>query len=270
MTKEPWKPRPSSTGYYWACSQRAAFDRGIHEGLVEPSIRDDDGPKPHAALGTVIHFRYQDGLRAKFPGPSKDFAPTEEEYSSAATLFGGDRVAMMAVVDKGARLAVNNTPALPNGVYWLAEPEIDCDGVPGHIDLLASDNSIFIDLKTTRLKPTKMKREALVQMARYHRGCKAPYGLVIYLDSQSADWCIPIPIDFTKDDVEMGVVDTLPRLMKFWTGDRLYDEAYPGPLNDACGDTFCPYTRVCRDAIVPRADPKYNRRPIMPMGGVTL
>lgn len=269
MPISDWRPRASSSGYYWACSQRAAFDRGISEGVVEPGIKDEDTAKPHAALGTVIHFRLQSGVRAVFPGPEKDFAPTEEEYAAAATLFGGDRDRLMEAVDASARAALVHLPKLPPGVHWLAELAVDAGPSvpPGHIDFLASDHSIGVDLKTTSRKVTRMKRAALIQTAAYALAAECNWWRVLYVDSLTASWATPIDIDFTKDEHRL-MLEQLPKLVDYWRGDTLYDTAFPGPLDDTCGDNFCPYTRVCRDAIVPKAAP--SKRDTLPTGGMTL
>lgn len=268
-TPSSWRPRASSSGYYWSCSQRAAFDRGIAEGLVEQGIRDDDGPKPYAALGTIIHFRLQSGVRAVFPGPEKDFAPTEEEYAAAVTLFGGDRARLDEAATASARLALGAMPKLPPGVHWFAELAVDAGPSvpPGHIDFLSSDGAIGVDLKTSSRRPTRLKRAALIQTGAYALAAKCNWWRILYVDSMTASWVEPIDVDFTKDEPAV-ILQQLPKLVDYWRGDTLYDTAYPGPLDDSCGDNFCPYTRVCRDAIIPKSAPK--KRETLPTGGVAL
>lgn len=266
-----WRPRASSSGYYWGCSQRAAFDRGVSEGIIPAELKNDNGPKPAACLGTVIHYALQSGMRAKFPGPPKDFAPTEEEYTSAATLFGGDRAALQSAAEASARLALAHVPVLPGGVHWLAEPTVDGGPLcpPGHIDLLASDKSIVCDLKTTRHRPTRLKRAALIQLAAYCQATGATWARAIYVDSIAAAWVVPIDVDFEKGEAKM-VFEQLPKLVEYWRGPTLYDTAYPMMLGDACGDDFCPYIPICRDQITPKAASQYNRRPDFNLGGITL
>jgi hypothetical protein len=211
-------------------------------------------------------------MRAKFPGPPKDFAPTEEEYASAASLFGGNRAALDSAIEASARLALAQVPKLPSGVYWLAEPTTDGGPLcpPGHIDLVASDNSIVVDLKTTRTKVTRLKRGALVQLAAYCMGVGATKARAIYVDSMTASWCTPFDVDFEGESAL--VMEQLPRLVEFWRGPHLDDLAYPGLLDDACGNDFCPYTAICRDVLAPKADAQYNRktRPEFNLGGMTL
>jgi hypothetical protein len=267
--KGPWKPRASSSGYYWGCSQRAAFDRARHEGLVDLEV--EDTAKPNAALGTVIHFILQDGMRAKFPGPAKDYAPTPEEYAAAASLFGGDRDAMIRSATASARLALAHVPPLPAGVHWLAEPEVEADNCPkGHIDLISSDMKLVCDLKTTRLKPSRIKRSALIQLASYCLATGARKVRAIYVDSMAASWCVPIDVDFEAELEPAIVLETIPKLMKYWTGDTLFDTAYPQMLGDACGDDFCPYTGVCRDKFLKKAESTYNQRFVAPTGSAEL
>ncbi len=267
--KEPWWPRASSSGYYWGCSQRAAFDRAVHEGLIEADVVDT--AKPNASLGTVIHFILQDGMRAVFPGPSKDFAPTPEEYAAAASLFGGNHDRMIQAATASARLALAHVPALPAGVYWLAEPTVRCaNGPKGHIDLISSDNKLICDLKTTRIKPSRIKRGALVQLASYCLATGARKVRAIYVDSMAASWCVPIDVDFEAEDEPALVLELLPKLTAYWTGDTLFDTAYPQMLGDACGDDFCPYTGICRDKFLPKAESKFNQRFEAPSGKATL
>ena len=270
-----WRPRASSSGYFWSCSQRAAFERGVAEGSLDASVREDNGAKPNAALGTLIHFRLQDGMRAKFPGPAKDFAPTEEERAAALTLFGSE-ADLDKAVDAAARAALALVPKLPEGVHWLAEPTVDggefCP--PGHIDLLASDNSIVVDLKTTRIKPTRIKRGAVIQLGAYCLATGARKALAIYVDSLKASWAVPIEVDFNEGQDAALVLEMLPKLVAYWRGPTLNDTAYPQLLDSTCSDDFCPYTRVCRDSIVPKAEAQYNRRVALPsglvVGGLTL
>lgn len=267
-----WRPRASSSGYYWSCSQRAAFDRGISEGMIDESVKDDKGPKAYAALGTLEHFRLQDGMRAVFPGPSKDFAPTQEEIDSALTLFKGDMAAMNACVDASARAALAHVPKLPDGVHWLAEPTVDggeyCP--PGHIDLISSDGLLICDLKTTSKKVTRMKRAALIQLGAYCLATGARKAVAIYVDSMGGNWCTPIPVDFSEGSESALVLELIPKLVKYWRGPELYDTAYPGLLGEECGNDFCPFTKVCRDAILPKADAAFNRNIPIPTGAMTI
>lgn len=272
MILSEWRPRASSSGYYWGCSQRASFDRGIKEGIFPEALKEDSPAKPYAALGTVEHFILQDGMRAKFPGPSKDFAPTPDEVTQAASLFGGDVKAMYASATASARLALAHVPKLPPGVYWLAEPTVDGGELcpPGHIDLIASDNSIICDLKTTSRKVTKLKRAALIQLASYCLATGARKARAIYVDSLAASWCTPIDIDFNEDLEASVLLEMLPKLVGYWRGETLHDTAYPMILSDACSDDFCPYVGACRDKLLPKASSQYTKRSEIVSGGITL
>lgn len=272
MFPSSWEPRASSTGYYWACSQRASFDRAIHEGTLEASVRDDQGPKPHADLGTCIHYVLQSGMRAKFPGNPKDHAPSAEEWLSAATLFGGDLDATRAAAEASARVALTLVPKLPDGVHWLAEPVVggtdECP--PGHIDLIASDNSIICDLKTTRMKPKRMKRSALIQLGSYCLATGARKARALYVDSMNAAWAVPFDVDFNEDAEAGLIIEMIPRLMRYWRGNLLHDTAYPGLLDDQCSDDFCPYTKICRDVLIPKSESSYNKPLPLPLGALSL
>jgi hypothetical protein len=163
-------------------------------------------------------------------------------------------------------------PKLPEGVYWLAEPTVDggeyCP--PGHIDLIASDNSIICDLKTTSRKVTRMKRAALIQLGAYCLATGARKARAIYVDSMGGSWCTPIDVDFTEGGESALVLEQLPKLVEYWRGPTLYDTAYPMLLGDACGDDFCPYTKACRDAITPKAAAAFNRRTEIATGAVEI
>ncbi len=272
MSLSEWRPRASSSGYFWACSQRVSFERGISEGLYPQELRGDDPVKPYAALGTVIHYFLQDGMRAKFPGPSKDYAPMEDEYIQAASLFGGDIAAMKVSATASARLALAQVPKLPEGVHWLAEPTVDGGDYcpPGHIDLIASDNSIICDLKTTSRKVTRLKRAALIQLGSYCLATGARKARAIYVDSMTASWCVPIDVDFNEDLEASIILEQIPKLVAYWRGDTLHDTAYPMILGDACGDDFCPYVGACRDKLLPKAASQFNRRSEIALGGLTL
>ena len=272
MTLSEWRPRASSSGYYWGCSQRASFDRGIKEGLFPETLKQDSPVKPYAALGTVEHFILQDGMRAKFPGPAKDFAPTPEEVTQAASLFGGDIPAMYKAATASARLALAHVPKLPEGVHWLAEPTVDGGDYcpPGHIDLIASDFSIICDLKTTSRKVTKLKRAALIQLASYCLATGARKARAIYVDSLTASWCTPIDIDFHEDFEASLLLEMLPKRVEYWRGDTLHDTAYPMILGDACSDDFCPYVGSCRDILMPKAASQFTRRSEISMGETIL
>ena len=267
-----WRPRSSSLGYYFACSQRAAFDRGIADGLYSPEMRKADLLSPYASLGTVIHFYLQDGLRCEFPGPAKDFAPGPEEYIAAAKLFGNNRETMMKAVEASARAAAQHMPVLPGGVHWMAEVQVDAgpDYAPGHIDFLSSDRAILVDLKTTTRKPLngRMKRAALIQCVNYAVQAGASWMRALYVDSKGGEWAMPIDMD-CKGAPFLEIAAQLPKLVRRLTGDTLYADAYPALLNHDCFDDFCPYTGVCHDVLVPKAADTFTA-PTAPMGRIAL
>lgn len=308
MSRTPatsWRPRASSLGAYALCSQRAAFDRGISEGVIEPAIRSDS-MSPYAALGTVEHFHLQDGLRCTFPkrdkawigrhqgeikqiatdyfggdmgaavsafasGDPLAFAPTLAEIAAAQSLFDS-KDTMMGIVRDTVRAAADQMPKLAAGVTWLAEPFVDTskDLAPGHIDFLSSDNAWIVDLKTTSRKPDggKVKTEAFWQLCDYHLNTGAPKGRVLYVDSKGGEWTLVVDIDFMSDIVQ-SFLPNVPKLVKRLRSNKLYDEAYPQLLNKQCGDSFCPYTAICRDALIPKGTDK-GIGGTVPSGEVTL
>jgi hypothetical protein len=279
-------------GAYALCSQRAAFDRGVSEGMLDPKIRSDHF-SPYAALGTVEHFHLQDGLRCTFPSRDKAwiarhqgeirqiaidyfggdmgatvsafahgdplaFAPTKAEIASAQSLFDSNDT-MMGIVRDTVRAAADQMPKLADGATWLAEPFVDTskDLAPGHIDFLASDNSWIVDLKTTSRKPAggKVKTEAFWQMCDYHLNTLAPKGRVLYVDSKGGEWTLSVDIDFTSEIVQ-DFLPNIPKLVKSLRSKHLYETAFPQLLNQQCSDSFCPYVSICRDALIPRGNDK--------------
>lgn len=301
-----WRPRASSLGKYMQCDQIAAYDRGIAEGLVPAHIRDDSTISPYAALGTVEHFQLQDGLRCQFPKQDKKwlashqkevkeiaddyfdgdmakavyaftngdplaYAPLKKEIAAARTLFNSDEEFNNTVFET-ARAAAAKMPVLPEGVFWYAEPTVDRgkDYAPGHIDFLASDGSWIVDLKTTSRKPksAQMKPEAFWQICDYHLNTGAKLGRALYVDSKGGSWTMTMDLDFSNELLQ-DYLETIPKFVKYLRGKRLYQHAAPRLLNSACSDIFCPYTAVCRDAIIPRAGESV-RGPAMPSGDITL
>lgn len=300
-----WRPRASSLGAFALCDQRAAFERGVAEGILEPGIRSDS-ISPYAALGTVEHFHLQDGLRCQFPKRDKGwlarhqkevgeiardyfggdmgaalsafasgdplaFAPTKAEIAAAESLFNSADT-MMGIVRDTVRAAADQMPKLAPGVVWLAEPFVDTskDLAPGHIDFLASDNSWIVDLKTTSRKPSggKVKTEAFWQLCDYHLQTLAPKGRVLYIDSKGGEWTLNVDIDFTSDIVQ-DFLPNVPKLVKYLRSNGLYDAAIPRLLNSQCSDSFCPYTAICRDALMPKGNERGIGAP-MPGGEVTI
>lgn len=300
-----WRPRASSLGSYSLCDQRAAFDRGVAEGLLEPGIRSDHF-SPYAALGTVEHFHLQDGLRCEFPkrdkawiarhqsevraiaidyfggdmgaaisafakGDPLAFAPTLAEIASAQSLFDSNDT-MMGIVRDTVRAAADAMPRLAAGAHWLAEPFVDLsmDLAPGHIDFLASDNSWIVDLKTTSRKPDggKVKTEAFWQLCDYHCNTGAAMGRVLYADSKGGEWTLSVDIDFMSDIIQ-SFLPNVPKLVKYVRSKGLYDAAIPRLLNKQCSDSFCPYTSICRDVLIPKGNDKGVGGHV-PSGEITL
>jgi hypothetical protein len=265
----PWKPRASALGGYVACLYRAASDRAWqeHEGDGwEPDPQEDTS---HADQGSICHFITQDGVRATFPGPPADHAPTPEMHISAAKLFGGDLERQKDAARRAATVAASLLPKLPNGVGWLAEESWDTGYLTGHTDLRSSDGTILVDLKFTSKPPlhNKVKPNHLPQMASYTRMAKPRKILVIYVDKTNAAWGLPVWIDCMTEKWQW-YTDQMMDFAKFLTTDLLYSAATPH-LGDHCNQLWCPYQAQCVRRLTPNPglffDAIKARRPTGPM-----
>jgi CRISPR/Cas system-associated exonuclease Cas4 (RecB family) len=252
-----WRPRASSLGYYAACDARALWDREHALELEALGLEEEREHKPAADLGTVEHFLLQDGVRAKFPGDPREYAPDRDTVECAASLFGGDEEEMFRIARKTVTAAAPCLPVLPDKIGWRAEVEITTALLSGHIDFLSSDRAVIVDLKTTSRPPEnkQIKREHLIQMYAYYllvrNTCKvAPLrGVVIYVDSRGGSWTLPIHIDFTTHEAEAfaGVVQDYIRYLRSRSLEKF---AFPR-LSTKCKDLFCPYFGDCHKLFVP-------------------
>jgi hypothetical protein len=74
-------------------------------------------------------------------------------------------------------------------------------------------------------------------------------GYIVYAHNRG-DWCFRTkPIDFQSPIVKRMIMSLPSRLSLYADYPALTKAAMPTP-GDCCND-FCPYTRVCRDAIIP-------------------
>lgn len=261
-----WKPRSSSMGYYLACDYRAAFDRAVHEGLMalpQAVVDDQAKPKPSADLGTCIHWYMQDSMRCVFPtGDPLTHKFTQAQLDCAASLFGHDIDSTLTVIQKVAQMAIPEMPPTPDGKPWLAETEftderIQVIGCSGHIDFLSQDGSTIVDLKTTAKKPLygRIKPEHLVQQIVYGLLVGEPIRRchVLYASSRG-DWvCLSRPFEFTTED-GARFVEHVREYIQYLIGDQLMVRAVPR-IGVHCYESWCPYTALCRDAIIPPAAP---------------
>lgn len=254
---KPWRPRSSSLGGYFACDQRAALDRAIHEGLMPPVPQE---PAPFADLGTIIHHRLQTTMGCVFPaGPAEP--PKPEMYECAASLFKDDRALLDAAVERATGTAFKGMPPTPDGKPWMAETDVAAPhtDITGHIDFLSQDLTVIGDLKTTARKPdhNRIKPAHMYQLAAYAilvedvlhgRPEKA---FVLYVDSLKGAWYMRIWIDLTTPDFR----DFMEQVRKYARSLRspdLFDRAIPR-LGQGCSSNFCPYVGICRDKLIPPA-----------------
>lgn len=275
MSDEQWA-RCSSMGYYAACDFRAAYDRAIHEGLLEPSEDSKarkNSPSPYADLGTCIHWVLQSRMGCIFPGAERaigrpitehiqellDSAAdeerfTDEQFASACTLFNDDPDLAMAKMEAAAKLAQDHMPKAPDGRPWFAERHVKTRELSGHIDFLSQDKTVIVDLKTTSRPPSygKMKPAHIFQLCAYKILVPTVTKAYVLYVSSKGDWVIPPEesgaIDFESEEGEellgytRGVLDHI-------LSDDLYDRACP--RFGSCTDNFCPYVEDCVNRLTP-------------------
>ena len=272
---KPWKPRASSLGYYMKCLWRAAQDRLIHEGKLDPRMKEPQDDTSYADFGTVIHFALQDGTRCTFPGPAASHAPTQAEIQSASKLFASDLELMNQRARQCAALAMTMLPKSPDGLPWRAEDELENDILTGHTDFFSQDGSTLGDLKSTSKPPPKgkVKTEHLVQVCGYKLlRPTAKRAFVLYVDSMRAAWATLIWIDFTKPAMQF-YLERVHEFAAMLMTDKLLDVAYPN-LGDHCQSTWCPYPASCYKAYMPGPGSEYQaavaRRPVGQMAFAPL
>jgi hypothetical protein len=264
-----WKPRASSVGYYTACHYRAAFDRALAEGIAAQDVADafaaeSTAAKPHAALGTCIHFLLQDGLRCVWGDgkTSLEHAPTETEWIEASALFDADVPRTQVHAAAVAKLAARFLPK-PGGGNWVCEIGFVEEHVQGHLDFLSTDGLDLWDLKTTSRRPEhgRIKPAHLAQICTYKLLAKTPTkGGILYVDALRGEWALPIPIDFTDPWVQ-EYVEHVESVIRFVRSEALFTFAHP-QIGPTCSDDFCPYKAVCKDKFVPpAAETQYARLP---------
>ena len=259
MARKPkWRPRASQLGYYMQCSYRAAFDRALYEGILDipealaAEVEAKKQSSPYADLGTCIHYHLQAGMGCIFEGKTSDHAPTTEQELNASALFGSDVEKTRLAVRNSAILATQHMPKLPDGMQWQAEVSIRTKHYTGHIDFVCPEAGIIADLKTTSKPPLHpyIKPAHLVQLLAYTAAIEVATGkpihtgVVLYVDSTSASWAMPITADLTSPgmlEYKQHVIDAAAGLCS----KSLYKIAHP-QIGDVC-DEWCPYTSLCRD-----------------------
>ncbi len=262
-----WTPRGSAIGFYFGCTMRAAFDRLMKE---HPEIFSDadhagvaakQSSSGYADHGTVIHYESQTKLGAVFPGGNH--APTPEQVKNAAEIFKGNEAARAMACMKASDTLAKIIGPDPDGRQWNAEVTVKRKWITGHIDLLSSDATELVDIKTTSKPPyyTHVPPSHVLQVLAYTQAL-AEMGLhvkkvrIVYIASQSVDWYMDCPFDPNTDDMMRLRED----LVAF--GLRLKSASFLKPGNaipnigDAC-ENWCPYTHMCRDKLaVQKGDKK--------------
>lgn len=268
---KPWKARASSAGYYMKCMWRAAQDRLIHEGRLDPSQKTEQDDTSYADLGTCIHFTLQDGTRSRFPGDPKDFAPTQAEWESASKLFGRDMDLTRRRVRDSAALAATMLPKSPDGMPWRSEDEFENEILTGHTDFLSEDRTILGDLKSTSKPPPngRIKYEHLVQVVGYHLLVPTTQrAFVLYVDSQRAGWATLIWVNFMTPSMQF-FIERVREFCVMVMGDHLLNVAYPN-LGPHCSDSWCGYKRGCHDTYMPGPGAEFNAALRRPTGMMRL
>lgn len=253
-----WKPRGSQIGHYMGCLYRAACDRAMFHGILDvgpdqyATIEAAKQSSPYADLGTAIHYHLQAGLGAVFPkgvGP-----PGPEVLINASSLFDHDMdKTSIAVRNSAIRAAADPIWTLPDGVKWLAEVSVNQKDYTGHIDFLASDHSILVDLKTTSKPPNagRAKQAHVAQVLCYAFALDPVPAKVsiLYVDSLRANWSFRVDLDTTDPAMQeyAGQVLSFTKLVR---GQALWKTAWPN-IGPSC-EEWCPYTSICRDKYRPK------------------
>lgn len=246
----PWRPRSSSFGAYVNCDFRAAFDRLIAEGRLDPLPQE---PSPYADFGTCCHYKLQTSVGCTFP--DGNHAPSAEQRAVAAGLHADGKLDEM--IDAVAACARAALPIPPDGKPWLAETEFKIPAVTGHIDFLSQDYTVIGDLKTTSRKPDhqRPKPEHLWQLACYAVGVAKRFKVqpqdawILYADSLRAQWCMLVNIDLTSEAM-MEMQAHVEAYSKYLRGAQLYRMARPR-MGAHCAGAFCPHVNRCRERFIP-------------------
>jgi hypothetical protein len=253
-----WTPRSSSIGNYFACTQRAAFDRAIHQGLItieEIGLEEGCQDTKYADFGSLCHLAWQQKMNAIFHSPLPTDAEIQRMLAAAAPLTPD----VAAAVEATASAAVAAMAPLAGGTAgWRAEVQLKPRKLPltGHIDLYDMQRGILVDLKTTSRKPdhNRPKPAHLYQVCAYSlllkaEGLKATKGYLLYVESVRARWAVLCEIDMTTPawaEFESQMLSYL----KFLKSATLFKLARPN-IGAHCQNQFCPYVAACRDHYLP-------------------
>lgn len=254
MTKH-WTPRSSSVGNYFACTQRAAFDRAIAQGLIQIEELGLEAEGCHdtkyADFGSLCHLRWQQLMGTTPPVPADDELARMVE--SASALAPDVEAAVMATA-RAAHTAMQDVTT----TGWIAELDCKPKGLPltGHIDLYDPKLGTIVDLKTTSRKPdhNRPKPAHLYQVCAYSllleaMGRPANTGYLLYVESVRARWTVLCPIDLTSA-AWTEFKEQMRSYLKFLKSAQLFKLARPN-IGAHCQNQFCPYVAACRDHYLP-------------------
>jgi len=246
-----WKPRSSSLAGYMYCQARAAYDRALAVGDMEPAPAGERDTK-YADLGSLIHLALQRRLGCVFDEAPTDCPP--EMYLSAAKLFGDDQGRLQHAIDAASAAGASAMPAAPDGRPWRAEVHAKSKFLTGHIDFLSQDGTVLIDLKTTSRKPdhNRVKGEHFLQMLAYKMLVPSITSAhILYVDAQQARWTLlSPPINFGPGSEAEAQLAPLLTFLKRIRAKKIYQTAIAAP-GGHCAGCFCPHTAICKDALIP-------------------
>lgn len=260
-----WTPRGSAIGYYFGCSMRAAYDRLFTEC---PEIFSDEDriaveakrcSSGYADLGTVIHYESQAKLGAGFP--AGNHVPTEEQKINAASIFKGNSASCQMAITKASDTLAKIIGPDPDGGRWEAEVKVRRPWITGHIDLLSSQGTELVDIKTTSKPPyySHVPPSHVLQVLAYAQALSeldihVKRIRIVYIASQSVDWYMDCPFD-PNTAAMLQLRSDLVAFGKRLRSKKFLGEALPN-IGDAC-ESWCPYTAMCRDKLcVPKGDRK--------------
>jgi hypothetical protein len=257
-----WKPRSSSLAGYMYCTARAAYDRALAVGDLEPAPAGERDTK-YADLGSLIHLAMQVKMGCVFDTPTEP-CPLEMNVS-AAKLFGDDQHRLQRAIDAATAAGLSAMPKAPDGLPWRAEVRATSPYLSGHIDFLSQDGTTLIDLKTTSRKPdhNRVKGEHFLQMLAYKMLVPTiTRAHILYVDSQQARWTLlSPPIDFSPGSEAEAQLPRLLQFLKRIRSVKIYDTAIAAP-GGHCSGCFCPHTAICKDKLIPAAGVVVDTTPL--------
>lgn len=271
-----WTPRGSAIGNYFACSMRAMLDRLMYEQpeIFAPEdlsvVEGRKASSPYADLGTVIHYHAQTKLKAEFSAGAHE--PTAEQLANAAQVFKGNESARDMAISKASDALARIIGPDPDGRRWIAEPSLKRPWITGHIDLLSSDGTELVDIKTTskppyytHLPPTHVLQTLAYVQALSETGIHVKRVRIVSIASQSVDWYMDSPYDPTTEAM-MQLRSDLVAFATRLRSKKLFEPGNAVPnIGDAC-ENWCPYTHMCRDRYaVAKGDKKPVDAPVAPI-----